>query len=324
MIINKIKKKKLFNNILRIRSVELEIAKRYSEKKMRCPIHLSIGQESVAAGICENLNTLDSIFTAHRSHAHYLAKGGNLKKMLAELHGRKTGSAGGLGGSMHLIDLKVNILGAIPIVGSSIPIGVGKAWSNKLKKNNNIVVVFLGDGATEEGVFLESLDFASLHNLKIIFVCENNNFSVYSDIKKRQSKLRNMCKIAEATGIKSTHLKFHDLFKIYKTMNKIVKEVKKKSRPFFLQIDTYRYLEHCGPNRDDYLGYRDNKTTKFWNKNDVIERIKKTLMKQKIISESDLIIMKKKISSEITNAFRFALRSKYPRKDAIFKNVYKK
>ena len=130
--------------------IELSIVQNYNNWKMRCPVHLSIGQESAAVGICANLKKNDEIVTAHRSHAHYLAKGGSLKKMIAELHGKETGCAEGLGGSMHLIDLNQNITAAVPIVGSTIPIGVGKAWANKLNSANNIVVIFFGDGATEE------------------------------------------------------------------------------------------------------------------------------------------------------------------------------
>ena len=221
------------------------------------------------------------------------------------------------------MDLKVNVLGAVPIVGSSIAIGVGKAWANKLEKKNNLVVIFIGDGATEEGIFFESLDFASLNNLKVIFVCENNNFSVYSDIKKRQSKYRNICKIAEATGVKSVYLKFHDHLSIYKTMNKIVKQVKNNSRPVFFQIDTYRFLEHCGPNNDDHLQYRNKKTTDFWYRNDEIKITKQILLKKKIISESNINLIIKKISLEIQNAFKFALNSPFPSKNIILKNIYK-
>ena len=142
----------LFKELLRIRLVEQTIAKRYGEQKMRCPVHLSIGQEAVAVGICSNLRKQDKVFTAHRSHAHYLAKGGSLKKMIAELHGKFSGCAKGKGGSMHLIDLDYGILGAVPIVGSTIPIGVGAAWAEKLKNSKNIVVIFFGDGATEEEI----------------------------------------------------------------------------------------------------------------------------------------------------------------------------
>ena len=151
----KIKKKiiKLYYEMLRIRKAENQIAVKYKEQEMRCPVHLSIGQEAIAVGICQNLKKKDQIVTAHRSHAHYLAKGGSLNSMLAELYGKKTGCAKGFGGSMHLIDINAGVTAAVPIVGSTIPIGTGIAWSNKLKANKNIVVIFFGDGATEEEFF---------------------------------------------------------------------------------------------------------------------------------------------------------------------------
>ena len=130
---------KLFYEILRIREIEKSIASNYDKQKMRCPVHLSIGQESIAVGICGNLQKSDEVVTAHRSHAHYLAKGGNLKEMIAELHGKVSGCARGKGGSMHLMDLKANVVAAVPIVGSTIPIGVGKAWANKLKNKKNLL-----------------------------------------------------------------------------------------------------------------------------------------------------------------------------------------
>ena len=152
----------LYFAMLRIRMVEEKIAELYSEQEMRCPVHLSIGQEAVAVGVCEHLHHKDIVMSAHRAHAHYLAKGGNLKSMIAELHGKSTGCAMGKGGSMHLVDLNCGFFAAVPIVGSTIPIAVGVAWAFKLKKSSNIVAVFLGDGSTEAGVFFESLDFASL------------------------------------------------------------------------------------------------------------------------------------------------------------------
>ena len=258
--------KKLYFNTLRIRNIELEISKRYGEQKMRCPVHLSIGQESIPVSICANLKKKDEIVTAHRSHAHYLAKGGSLKKMIAELHGKISGCALGRGGSMHLIDTSVNVNAAVPIVGSTIPIGVGKSWANKLKKNTNIVVIFFGDGASEEGVFLESLDFAALHNLKVLFVCENNNYSVYSRINKRQSKRRKIFEIAKSLGVNSLKLEDHDLLKVYNKSKNILERIRKESKPFFLEIDTYRSLEHCGPNDDDSLSYRPKREINKWKK----------------------------------------------------------
>ena len=228
MKISKKDKTKLLYDMIKIREVENTIAKRYSEGKMRCPVHLSIGQEAIAVGVCNNLSDNDQILSAHRSHAHYLAKGGNLNAMIAELHGKVTGCAMGKGGSMHLIDQKVGMLAAVPIVGSTLPISVGVAWSNKINKKNNLVVVFFGDGATEEGVFQESLDFASLHNLKILFVCENNFYSVYSSLKYRQNKKRNLISFAKALGLDTYKIEGNDVNKISLSSKKIIKNIKKK------------------------------------------------------------------------------------------------
>ena len=316
--------KNLFYQMLRIRMIELSIVQNYNNWKMRCPVHLSIGQESAAVGICANLKKNDEIVTAHRSHAHYLAKGGSLKKMIAELHGKETGCAEGLGGSMHLIDLNQNITAAVPIVGSTIPIGVGKAWANKLNSANNIVVIFFGDGATEEGVFFESLDFAVLKNLKILFVCENNKYSVYSSLKKRQSKKRNLIKIAKAMGLNTQLFKDHDVLNIYKKTKKIIKTIKKKSVPYLIQINTWRYLEHCGPNYDDNLGYREKRDKIYWAKKDQIFKYENLLKKKGLIKTQDIIDMKYKLQNEINRAFKFAEKSKFPSKKILKKYIYSK
>jgi len=314
---------KAFEQILRIRLIETEISKRYKDLKMRCPVHLSIGQESVAVGVCINLKKSDEVVTAHRSHAHYLAKGGDLKKMIAELHGKETGCAKGLGGSMHLIDIKKNISAAVPIVGSTLPIGVGKAWANKFKNNNNIVVIFFGDGATEEGAFFESLDFAALHQLRVIFVCENNNYSVYSDRTKRQFKKRSVCKIASAIGIKSLKISDHNFEKINLKTKKIVQSLRKKSEPYLLEINTFRYFEHCGPNKDDQLNYRSSSELKFWKKKDQIENLQLKLIKTNVKYKKKIIKLKKKIIYEINDAFNFAIKSRYPKKSLLFKYIFK-
>jgi len=232
-MINNSKRIQLYKELLRIRSVEYAISEKYNEQKMRCPIHLSIGQEAIAVGICSNLKKEDKVFTAHRSHAHYLAKGGSLKKMIAELYGKFSGCAKGKGGSMHLIDLDSGILGAVPIVGSTIPIGVGAAWAEKLKNSKNIVSIFFGEGATEEGVFQESLDYAALRKLPVLFVCENNNYSVYSSIEKRQSPNRSILKLAKSIGVDGFHLDGNDITKIYNKSKELVKIIKKKKNLFY-------------------------------------------------------------------------------------------
>jgi TPP-dependent pyruvate/acetoin dehydrogenase alpha subunit len=313
---------KIYFEILRIRKIEIEISKKYSEQKMRCPVHLSIGQEAIPVGICRNLNKEDRVFTAHRSHAHYLAKGGNLKRMLAELYGKKSGCAKGKGGSMHLIDLKAGLFGAVPIVGSTIPIGVGAAWSNKLNKEKSIIVIFFGDGATEEGVFQESLDFASLHNLPVLFVCEHNNYSVYSNIKKRQSKKRNILNIAKAIGIQGLHLDGNDSLDLYKKSKIVINSMRKKNKSFIFLCDTFRHLEHCGPNYDDNLNYRDKKYIDYWLNNCPLKKIENYLLKNKFLSKNTILNFNKKINNEIKEAFLFADNSKFPEKKDLYKDVY--
>ncbi len=289
MKINNIQKKKLYYEMVRIRMVEKKIAELYHEQEIRCPVHLSIGQEAIAVGVCQNLNRKDKIVTAHRSHAHYLAKGGSLKKMISELYGKYSGCAKGLGGSMHLVDFSVGVYAAVPIVGSTLPIGTGIAWANKLKRNKNIVVAFFGDGATEEGVFLESLDFSALHDLPIIFVCENNEYSVYSHISKRQSKKRSITKIANSLGIKSINLNGNSVDKVFSITNKIVKYVKKFSEPYLIELKTFRNIEHCGPNEDDDLNYRNKNYLNVWKKRCPIRAYENYLDKR------DLMTSKKKI-----------------------------
>src|SRR3972149_11018294 len=189
----------LFRSMLRIRRIEEALADRYAEQEMRCPMHLCIGQEAIAVGVCAALFANDVMFSNHRAHGHYLAKGGNLNALIAELYGRSTGCCGGRGGSMHLIDLDVGFMGATPIVGGTVPLAVGAAWAARLQAQDRLGVAFFGDGCFEEGVMHESLNFASLHQLPVLFVCENNNFSVYTPLRERQPA-RSIHAVAQAHG----------------------------------------------------------------------------------------------------------------------------
>ena len=316
--------KKLFYEMYRIRRIEEQIAFKYNEWKMRCPVHLSIGQEAPPVGICQNLSKKDKIVTAHRSHAHYLAKGGNLKSMISELYGKKSGCAEGKGGSMHLIDLKAGVEAAVPIVGSTIPIGVGISWSFKLNKKNEIVVIFFGDGATEEGAFQESLDFASLHSLPVLFVCENNEYSVYSHLKKRQANKRDILKIAKAIGIDGTKLNGNDVLNVYLKSKKIINNIRKKNKPHIILLDTFRHLEHCGPNNDNHLRYRPKKYIDYWMKRCPIQASQKKLIRNGILNKRQIFEIEKEINKEIKLAFNFADKSPYPEKKFLTKDVYAK
>lgn len=318
----KLNQKKLYFDILRIRMVEEEIARKYQLQKMRCPVHLSVGQEAVPVGISNNLNKKDKIVTAHRSHAHYLAKGGNLNSMISELHGKSDGCAKGKGGSMHLIDLDAGVQAAVPIVGSTIPIGVGVAWGQKLNRSNNICVIFFGDGATEEGVFLESLDFAALNNLPVLFVCEDNHYSVYSSKSKRQSFKRDIIKIAKSLGIEGIKLNGNDVLNISKESKKIIKKIKMTSQPKIMLFETYRHLEHCGPYNDNDLGYRSQKYINFWLKKCPIKILERFLIKKKLISTSEINDYRNKINSEIIKAFNYSKKSRFPKKNELLKDIY--
>ena len=308
--------------MLRIRLLEERIAKEYPKQEMRCPIHLSVGQEAIAVGVSAQLSKNDLALSAHRSHAHYLAKGGDLNSLLCELYGKEAGCARGKGGSMHLFDLEAGLIAAVPIVGSTIPIGVGVAWQMNRKKKNGIVVIYLGDGATEEGVFSESLDFACLKNLPVLFVCENNLYSVYSPIEMRQSPLRKIHKIANAHGITSKNGDGNNIEEVYSITGQAIAYMRKNNEPFFLELSTYRFMEHCGPNWDDHLGYRKKGELKEWMKKDPLKNYENNLKMQKLISESDLVQINNNIEKEIELAFQSVKLSSLPKAEALFDNVY--
>ena len=318
---NKLIKDQFFQ-MLRIRKVELKISELYPEEEMRCPVHLSVGQEAVAVGVCSALQKKDIALSAHRSHAHYLAKGGDLKSMLAELYGKKTGCAEGKGGSMHLIDLEAGLIAAVPIVGSTIPIAVGSAWGNMMQDKSVTTAVFFGEGATETGVFHESLGFASLHNMPMIFVCENNLYSVYSSLEVRQSNKRNNIKIAEGHGIVSLKGEGNDVSSVYGVIKESISIIKKQKGPVYVEFDTYRWLEHCGPNDDDHLGYRKDKEVKKWKTNCPIEKTKDYLLNNKLADEKEIQTVSLELDDEIEEAFEFAKTSPFLDKKHLYTSIY--
>ena len=322
VIVDKKLQKDLFFKMLRIRKIELKISELYSEEEMRCPVHLSVGQEAVAVGVCSALKKTDHAFSAHRSHAHYLAKGGDLKSMLAELYGKETGCSQGKGGSMHLIDLNAGLIAAVPIVGSTIPIAVGSAWGN-LKQNKSILtVVFFGEGATETGVFHESLGFASLHNIPIIFVCENNMYSVYSPLEERQSERRSNLKIAQGHGIATLKGEGNDVLSVYTKTDKALRTIKELEGPVYIEFDTYRWLEHCGPNEDDHLGYRGTEEVTLWKEKCPLAISKKYLMQNNLINEKEIDLFSLKLDKEIQEAFDFAKSSPFLDKKHLYSSIY--
>lgn len=301
----------LYRAMLRIRLVEEALADRYAEQQMRCPMHLCIGQEAIAAGVGAALDAGDVVFSNHRAHGHYLAKGGDLKAMIAELYGRATGCCGGRGGSMHLIDLRAGFLGATPIVGGTVPLAVGAAWAARLKNENKVSVAFFGDGCFEEGVVHESMNFAALYKLPVLFVCENNNFSVYTPLRERQPA-RPIHVVAQAHGWGAWHSDGNDVEIVVAIAREAVHRARAGNGPQFLELDTYRWREHCGPNFDDELNYRSEAEIAAGKAGDPVARARAKLLQEGRASENQLGTMTREISSEIRAAFEFALTSPVP------------
>ncbi len=305
----------------KIRETEEQIAKKYSDGQMRCPTHLSIGQELVPSIYAQFVSNGDYAVSTHRAHAHYLAKGGNLKEMISEIYGKETGCSKGLGGSMHLIDKSVGFMGSTAIVGGTIPIGVGLALSIKIKNENRLSTVFLGDASSEEGVFYESLNFAALKDLPVIFICENNLYSVYSKLEVRQPKNRKIYNLAKEIGIESSHANGYDIEDTYTKLKDAINYVRKNKKPFFIELDTYRFREHCGPNYDNELGYREVSEYENFLKKDPLISLKKYLMEN--LSEEVLNSYEGKINIEIKDAFQFAEKSAWPKYENMNKYLYK-
>jgi len=308
--------------MLRIRMVEEKIAELYAEQQMRCPVHLSVGQEAVAVGASAAVTKDDYAMSGHRSHAHYLAKGGSLRAMLAELYGKATGCCGGKGGSMHLLDLSVGFLGAVPIVGSTIPIAVGAAFAAQMRGEKRVTLAYLGEGATEEGVFHESINFAALRKLPVVFVCENNQYSVYSPLSVRQPDNREVFQLAVGHGVEGHQADGNDVEEVHRPVRRAVEKARSGGGPTFLEFKTYRWREHCGPNYDNDIGYRTPEEFERWKARCPIDTLRRRLLKENKLTENQLASMQSKVAQEIAEAIAFAKGSGFPSHCVISEHVY--
>ncbi len=307
-----------------IRMVEETIAKRYSEWKMRCPTHLCTGQEATAAAVGQALKKDDFVLSTHRAHGHYLSKGGNLNEMIAEIYGKETGCSRGKGGSMHLIDLGVNFIGSTAIVGGTIPLSVGLGLSIKLKKTDQVSCVFFGDAAVEEGVFYESINFAVLKKLPVLFICENNFYSVYSQLKVRQPEGREIYKLAQAIGCQSEQGDGNNVLEIYNKVSSEVNSMRNGGGPYFFEFKTYRWREHCGHNYDNDLGYRTQEEFNSWKEKDPVSIFETFLIKESVITKNEINKIEINIQKELDLAFKFAEDSDFPKYEEAYRNIYAK
>jgi TPP-dependent pyruvate/acetoin dehydrogenase alpha subunit len=294
-----------YRSLYRIRRVEEEIARVYPTDKIKSPVHLSIGQEAVSVGICAALRPDDVVSGTYRSHALYLAKGGDLRRMLAELYGKATGCARGKGGSMHLIDPAAGVLGTSAVVGTTIPVAVGYAYATKVKGRDGVVVSVFGDGAVEEGVFHESLNFAALRTVPVLFVCENNFYAIHSPQRTRQASL-DLVGRARSYGLPAERIEDGDVRSIHARTAAAVAEIRRGGGPRFLEVLTYRWKEHVGPREDFDAGYRSRREAEPWLAGDEVARVGARL------AADARARIEAAVEAEIRDAFAFAEASPVP------------
>ena len=297
----------MFVNLQLIRSVELLISEKYTDQIFRCPVHLSIGQEAIAVGVSLNLQLEDKVVSTHRSHAHYIAKGGDLLSMLSELIGSPLGCCKGRGGSMHIFDRSVGFMASVPIVGSSLPIAAGLALAEKLLNSKNIVVAYVGDAALETGAFYESLNLAALKNLPILVVLEDNGYSTYSNKEVRWPDNKNVRKTIEGMGINYYSGSGDDVEEIYTQISDVISDVR-NNKPSLVHLDTFRRYEHCGPSLDDNLGYRKSEELTSYIQRDPIEILGNKMINLEIVSKTLLENLANQVNSYVEDTFIVMLR----------------
>jgi pyruvate dehydrogenase E1 component alpha subunit len=311
----------LYESMLRIRRIEEEIERRYHQDHMKTPIHLVIGQEATAVGGASALGDVDLLYTSHRTHGGYLAKGGDLKAMLCEMHCRANGCVGSRGGSMHLVDKRVGMAGTSAIVGGAVPIAAGAALAAQMKREARAVMVFIGDATTEEGVTSESLNFAALKALPIVFFCENNFYSVQSPLERRQPP-RSIRTWAESHGLPAASVDGVNVLDVRRAAIEAVERARAGSGPSFIEAQVYRFRAHGGAGDDSRTGYRAEAERTAWEAVCPIAIFGAYLKASGILADAAIADMETRIAGEIDEAFRFALASPNPTESDLYRHVY--
>ena len=314
----------LYRTMVRIRLCEESFIEPILNRDVLCPCHLYSGEEAVATGICASLTDRDYIFGNHRSHGHYLAKGGSMRAMAAEIYCRETGCSRGRGGSMHLIDPDVGILGVAPIVAGTISLAVGAALASSIRKDGRVAVSFFGDGATGEGVLYESLNFAALKKLPIIFACENNLYATHMPIRDCRVN-RNIYEIAQPFGIENRQIDGNDVLQVYEAGLYAVKKCRDGAGPVFLECLTYRFRGHVGPDdniQGAHTDIRPKEEVEQWFQKDPIKNFEKYLVSQSLIDDQTLNAIRTEVEKEIADAHHFARSSSSPDRKDLMKYVF--
>lgn len=313
--------KELLFTMIKIRRVEEKIVQLYPEQEMRCPVHLCVGQEAIPVGVCKSLNLGDVVFGSHRSHGYYIARGGDLKALFAELYGKITGCTKGKGGSQHLAAPEVGILGSSAIVAGTIPIAVGAALSLTMQKKKSVALVDFGDGVVDEGTFYESLNFAALKKLPVVFVCENNFYATHAHQSVRQAR-DNIFQKAKVFGVPGIRLNGNDVVEVFITCRNAIKRARLGKGPTLIECRTYRWLEHVGPNYDYNLGYRSRRELNRWMKSCPIKAFEEFLLRKRLVKKLEVTQVLQEIDLEIKEAISFAKESIFPPNEELLKDVY--
>ena len=316
--------KRILISMILIRKVENKIALEKKNGIILGPVHLGVGQEAIAVGISQNLKKTDRVFGNHRSHSHLLALNSDIHKLFAEVLGKETGFSKGMGGSMHLIDQPSGFYGSVPIVAGTVSLAVGAALTAKLKNSGNISVSYIGDGAVEEGVVHECFNLAKVLNIPVLFVIENNLFASHMDISLRQpSKI--ISRFAQANHIQFETLDGNDAIEIYQKSKMMIKNMRNKNSPGFLELITYRWYGHVDWREDIDVGVaRSKNDIKNWKERDPIRRLSQSMISSKIWSKEQETEIQSKIDNQIKIAWEKAINDPLPKKNSILKFVYSK
>jgi acetoin:2,6-dichlorophenolindophenol oxidoreductase subunit alpha len=307
--------------MLRVRRFEEKIIELYPAQNMRTPVHLCIGQEAIAAGVCENLQREDYLFTTHRNHGHCLAKGINVASLMAEFYGNVTGCSKGKGGSMHPVAPECGILGTSAIVGGCIALATGTALASRLRQDGKISVAFFGDGATDEGIFHESLNFASLKKLPVLFICENNFYATNSPLAARQPH-DNIAKRGASYHIPGVQVDGNDVLQIYQAAKRAAARARAGRGPSLIECRTYRWKGHVGPDCDYDKGCRPEKELQDWMQRCPIERFQAHVLAHKIMTAAAINAFIDIIDAELAAAVTFGQESPVPDQSDLLKHVY--
>lgn len=312
--------KALYLGLVRCRKFEEKVVELYPQQEMRCPTHLSLGQEAVAAGVCAALRKDDIIFSTHRCHSHTIAKGADLKFLMAELYGKATGCSKGKGGSMHFLQPDIGAYGASAIVGGSAPLAVGAALAAKMKGKDHIAVAFYGDGAIEQGTFHECLNFASLKQLPVLFVCENNFYATCSHISARQP-YDDLYRRAESYNIPGIQVDGTKAEEVYFAAREAVERARSGRGPTFIEGRCYRWKEHVGPNYDYDLGFRTKDELDEWMDDCPVKHFEVNAVKNKILTQKALQEISDAVQKDVEDAVRFAKESPFPKPEELYDDV---